>query len=387
MLERRRNVFGMMDLIITLKRFISVVLVISLLSLCSCNSFDNDNDSVLDAATKYADAVINLDTDAIIDCMLDGEEYEEEINEYTSISSSAICTEICDVIIDSLEYEIDENSIRSSKGNGLASAEITITLLDYRSIYEEVFDDGGDINDYIDALRSNATVKCIEQTILFVYEDESWKVKDSSCCGLFEVYSFIPDVEVYSRRRSFEPLTVDEFVEALEMVYDVDEESIGYNTRDNYVSQLLNDDIFAYEIASGSLTVEEITPSWIEYAVCEVEGCRYEFYVYEGDASDHLFMDVPSDNFWEVTPFLLDDEFDYSLDYWNGHFGGYYLVNGDGVTCEEEWGGISFDVYGGIYAVGNSLVMFETIVEDGADDNTDITNVNAFLDAIGYPYP
>ena len=172
-------------------KIISSVLVASLLmSTSGCSHFDKDDKNVLIAAKAYADAMISGDSGDIAACLVDGDDVEENIEAY--LDSYEKCEDAYAAIFDSMSYEIDEKSVVSSKKNAEASVDITYTMVDYETIYEDVTDDGGKFEDFVEALEDNDGEDTIEitQTISFVLEGKEWLVKDKKSKNFFEFYEF-----------------------------------------------------------------------------------------------------------------------------------------------------------------------------------------------------
>ena len=171
----------------------SVLCAAMLASLGGCAFFDSDDEAVLEAADAYASAVVKGKVKKILDLMLNGEEVEDDLEYYLSGSSADNDKyyEMVDIIADSLSYEIDEDSVFSSRKNEEASVNITYTMIDYQSIYEQISEDGGSVSDYIDAISDrNAATTEVSQTIDFVYAYDMWLVDDTNGRKIFSVYGF-----------------------------------------------------------------------------------------------------------------------------------------------------------------------------------------------------
>ena len=117
----------------------SVLCAAMLASLGGCAFFDSDDEAVLEAADAYASAVVKGKVKKILDLMINGEEVEDDLEYYLSGTNADNDKyyEMVDIIADSLSYEIDEDSVFSSRKNEEASVNITYTMIDYQSIYEQ----------------------------------------------------------------------------------------------------------------------------------------------------------------------------------------------------------------------------------------------------------
>jgi Na+-translocating ferredoxin:NAD+ oxidoreductase RnfG subunit len=54
--------------------------------------------------------------------------------------------DMCSAIAGTISYEIDEESVQSSKKNAEGSVDVTWTLVDYEAVFEQVSEDGGDVD-------------------------------------------------------------------------------------------------------------------------------------------------------------------------------------------------------------------------------------------------
>ena len=176
------------------KLMASVLCASMLLSLGGCALFDKDDEGVLAAVTDYAEAVKKGKVSKIADLLYEGNDLEDDIEAY--IAGSTVETpdgyaDVVSAIADTISYEIDEESVESSKKNKEGSVAITWTIVDYDSIYETVIEDDGNLEAFIDALSDNgADTMEISQTLDLVYENDTWLIDDSKLKDLYEVYDF-----------------------------------------------------------------------------------------------------------------------------------------------------------------------------------------------------
>ena len=183
------------------KLIASAVCVSMLASLGGCAMFDKDDEGVLKAAEDYATAVQKVKLGDITDLMTNGEDLEEALDYLVNDTEGMPdgYADICSAIAGTISYEIDEESVESSKKNAEGSVDVTWTLVDYDAIFDEVSEDGGDVDAFIDALTADdAQTQTISSTINFVLEDEAWLVDDEDGDILDEVYSFYADAAGYS---------------------------------------------------------------------------------------------------------------------------------------------------------------------------------------------
>ena len=201
------------------KKIISSVICVSMLaSLNGCALFDKDDEGVLAAAEDYAEAVKKGKVRDIVGLMADGRDLEEDIEFYMEGSDAGLpdgYEDVCEAILGTIDYSIDEETVESSKKNEEGSVDITWTMVDYEAVYDQVIDDGGDLEAFIDALEdSSSDTREISQTVEFVLDDEICLVNYSRLSVLFSVYDF------YDAAKDFEfipPLT--DYVDHIEWYF------------------------------------------------------------------------------------------------------------------------------------------------------------------------
>lgn len=320
------------------EKMIAAVLVASMaLSISGC---DSDNKNVLDAAEDYAEALISLDADDIAELMEDEDEAAEELARIEEICSNRPAMEDAfEAVAESMTYEIDEKSVASSKKNKEASVDIVFTLVDYEAVHEDIEDDDGDLEDYIDALEDADDTIEVKVTVKFVLVKDKWLVKDRNFKSLNKVYGFIDDISGY-KWSLVEIPSEEAFTEAVCAVFGADEDEI-----DDY------DGI-----------------DWTELTYYEdTLAITYQRY-FDSEEAREMF-----------------DETYYNLDY-------YFGIDMDEciyVNDEDEGGYIFFDdvymeisdetLYGGVYFKDDSFLVIMTFEEDDYDD------VDEFLDMLGMP--
>ena len=178
----------------------STLSVAMLASLAGCAMFDKDDDAVLAVVEDYAEAVKKFKAGDIAELSSNvDDEWTESLEDYFSTDADLYGEDygpIIEAIESTLSYEIDEESVESSKKDGEASVDITWSIVDYATIYDDVIADGGDLDAYLAALADGDS-KEISQTINLVYDDEEWLVEDKNNKNLEEVYAFFEDALEY----------------------------------------------------------------------------------------------------------------------------------------------------------------------------------------------
>lgn len=168
-----------------------------LASLSGCALFDKDDEAVLAVAEDYATAVTKVKVGDIVELLVDGDDIEDELTDFVDTDAATYGDDyeaICNAIASTLSYEIDEESVESSKKNAEASVNVTYSVVDYDAVYDDVTNDGGDVDAFIDALKADdAETNEISITLELVLEDEEWLVEDKDGKDLQKVYAFYID--------------------------------------------------------------------------------------------------------------------------------------------------------------------------------------------------
>ena len=210
------------------KLMASAICASMILSIGGCAMFDKDDEGVLAAAEDYATAVTKVKAGDIADLISGGDDLKEDIEIYTSgseVETPDGYSDMVSAIASTISYEIDEETVESSKKNAEGSVDITWTLVDYDAVFEAVSEDGGDLDAFIDALSADdAATMEISQTLNFVYEDEDWKVDDSKLKNLYEVYDFYSAALTYT----FVPPLID-YIDYVEWYYSDDSVYTNYS--------------------------------------------------------------------------------------------------------------------------------------------------------------
>ncbi len=188
------------------------VSVAVLASLSGCAMFDKDDEGVLNAAEDFAEAVVKLKAADIVGLTADPDFSEEDLTAYFDHSADLYGEDydaICAAIESTLAYEIDEESVTSSKKDGEGSVDITFTVADYAAAYDNVVADGGDLDAFVDAIKNGDTQE-ISVTVDFVLDDDAWLVDDSKGDNLQDLYAFYQDAFDYSFAASISTDLIEE---------------------------------------------------------------------------------------------------------------------------------------------------------------------------------
>ena len=177
------------------KRTFSIFIIVCIvLSACGCSLFaQSDNDAILSVAKEYSDAVIKANIDVIADDLYDGKLYKDNITALVKGNSdNELYEQICNAILNTMTYEIDEKSVVSSDSAGLVK--VTFTLVNYNGALQSCISPGCTRNTYIDYLTADGpgTVS-FDQEFKLVKNKGKWLINDDQCRQLFEVYGFYSD--------------------------------------------------------------------------------------------------------------------------------------------------------------------------------------------------
>ena len=322
------------------RQFISAVLAVSMLMpLAGCYS---DKKGVTEAVDNYMNAIISLDSDEVADLMDDDDGIDDVFASYESACKrNKKFEEVYEIIAESITYEIDSKSIKSSTKDQEASCDVTVFMIDYEDIYEDVKDDDGSIDDYIDALEDADEDQRIEIniTLELVMKRDKWVIKDKKLKNLNKICKFFSEVSEFSLI-GIPDISKDEFIAALKNAFDLDD-----------------DDIYDYE--------------W--------DDCNQAGAYLNNTNLGYILYDDPDDAIWDLELYIGDCEDEFSgSDSWTWEIDGdegYLLIN------NAYYDG--FNLYGGCYVKGDMVIM--ALVYD--TDAEQIAMLDEFLDILGLPKP
>ena len=182
------------------KKLLAAVLSVSMLTaLTGCS--DKDDEGVLKAAEDYATAVSGVNVSDIAGLMVGGADIESVIEDCVTgadYNTTDDWADIVSAIEGTITYEINSESVTSSKKEASGSVSITWTLVDSDAVYDQISEEGGDADDFIAALQAEDAEKVqIEQTLNLVLEEETWLIDDENANDLLDVYSFYADAVDY----------------------------------------------------------------------------------------------------------------------------------------------------------------------------------------------
>ncbi len=159
---------------------------IMVLSLTSCSLFGS-NKAVIEAAEGFADALVKHDAGKILKLTSEGEAEEfEALLDEDNYNPDKL--EFVDAVCGTIEYKVDEGSVKASKDE--ASVDVEFTMADYGA----VIDDGeySDIDGLVDAIEDCDDTVDITITFEFEKDGDDWlisNIEDDDYLDLYEFYS------------------------------------------------------------------------------------------------------------------------------------------------------------------------------------------------------
>ena len=170
------------------KKTASVLLIGSMiLSLTGCLDFTGGKKEVLAAAEALAESVIAANaSDLISNSNIDKKSKEAtELTEILSLDGKSDEDKAFYTAVEkTIEYEIDEESFTSKKGE--ASVDITFTIADYEKVLKEEYTK---IDDLTSAVKK-ADTKEIKFTAEFVKEDKEWIADNVGSKKFLKIYEY-----------------------------------------------------------------------------------------------------------------------------------------------------------------------------------------------------
>ena len=212
------------------KKLIASVLVTAMaVSMSGCADLDRNDEAVLDAANDYCEAVAKVKTGHIIDLLVDGDDYDDILDGIINGGDDRVEPEgyddMVEAIAGTITFEINEDSVESSRKNKEGSVDVTFTMVDYQAVFERVHDGGGEIEDYIDALEaSDADTVEFTRTLDLVLDNGSWLIDDPGIRDLSELYTFYGDALGYI---FVSPLA--RYIDRVEWYYSDDDVYVNYD--------------------------------------------------------------------------------------------------------------------------------------------------------------
>lgn len=168
----------------------------------SCSMLPGDGaktEDIVDAADSFAKALASCDAGKIAKQTNEGKDVAEDLEElFGSEDYTEEQNKIADAIADTIEYEIDEDSVEIKKDE--ASVDVTFTMVDYESVLDGEFKN---VDEAVDALKDCDDTCEVEITFEFEKDEDDWLVSNFGDKKYTELYwfygldvSFAPDLVI-----------------------------------------------------------------------------------------------------------------------------------------------------------------------------------------------
>ncbi len=354
------------------------------LSCASCSMIPGMGSSaktedIVDAADAFASALVKCDAGKII--KLTNEEKDSDAAEDLEVlfgnedyTDEQIA--IADAVADTIEYEIDEDSVKIDKDE--ASVDVTFTMADYEAVLEGEFSDA---DEAVAAISDCDDTSEVEVTFEFALEDDEWLISNLGDKAYSKLYGF------YGLDVSFMP-DLAALVDYTDIYADYNYVYLSIVFTEN-VSDYIDDMTFDVFL-DGELLYGDQTPYGDgDYIWCDLtvdgplESGTYTITCYYGDtviASDYIDVDNSGSTVISGDP--TDAEGDVYL--CEMEFGEYleeYLVDsGYDIDFEGQltvW--LELTLYDdGTYKIAPDLVNFEANLEEYMTNNMTDENLIAF---------
>ncbi len=339
-------------------------------------------EDIVDAADAFASALVKCDAGKII--KLTNEEKDSDAAEDLEVlfgnedyTDEQIA--IADAVADTIEYEIDEESVKIDKDE--ASIDITFTMADYEAVLEGEF---SDVDEAVAAISDCDDTAEVEVTFEFALEDDEWLISNLGDKAYGKLYGF------YGLDVSFMP-DLAALVDYTDIYADYNYVYLSVVFTEN-VSDYIDDMTFDVFL-DGELLYGDQTPYGDgDYIWCDLtvdgplESGTYTVTCYYGDtviASDYIDVDNSGSTVISGDP--TDAEGDVYL--CEMEFGEYleeFLVDsGYDIDFEGQltiW--LELTLYDdGTYKIAPDLVNFEANLEEYMTNNMTDENLIAFSGA------
>ena len=354
------------------------------LSCASCSMIPGMGSSaktedIVDAADAFASALVKCDAGKII--KLTNEEKDSDAAEDLEVlfgnedyTDEQIA--IADAVADTIEYEIDEESVKIDKDE--ASVDVTFTMADYEAVLEGKFSDA---DEAVAAISDCDDTAEVEVTFEFALEDDEWLISNLGDKAYGKLYGF------YGLDVSFMP-DLAALVDYTDIYADYNYVYLSVVFTEN-VSDYIDDMTFDVFL-DGELLYGDQTPYGDgDYIWCDLtvdgplESGTYTVTCYYGDtviASDYIDVDNSGSTVISGDP--TDAEGDVYL--CEMEFGEYleeFLVDsGYDIDFEGQlmvW--LELTLYDdGTYKIAPDLVNFEANLEEYMTNNMTDENLIAF---------
>ena len=171
------------------KKLLSVVLVgAMLLSATACDFGKVKPEVIIDAAESFAKSVASFDGKKILKNVedMDKDDAEDFKSRLSMVSLDSDERELKKAIADTIEYEVDEESVTTKKDS--ATCDVVFTIVDYANATGDL---AGKPEDFMNAITSCKKTKDYTVSLEFTKVEDEWLVTADSLDELDDLFSFI----------------------------------------------------------------------------------------------------------------------------------------------------------------------------------------------------
>ena len=334
-------------------------------------------EDIVDAADSFAKALVSCNTDKIVK-LTNEDDDSDTVKELEANLNGLLYSpeqdQIADAVADTLEYEIDEDSVKIGKDE--ASVDVTFTMVDYGAVLEGEFSDD---DEAVAAIKDCDDTCEVEVTFEFVLDDDEWLISNLGDKAFSKLYGFYGlDVEFAP---ALADLIEDTFIAAdygyMYMTVTFSEDISDYV--DGITYDVFLDDELVYGNQAPYSDGEQVWGSMSIDGPLEPGTYTVVFY-YNGTEFASGSIDVDNSSTGGGGQFYTDGN-DYlcSLDFGEA-IEGYLQENGFDVSMD---GPLYIDYVltlgtDGTYTLTPDFVNFELNLEDYLNNNMDDQNMIAF---------
>lgn len=170
------------------KKAMSTVLAAAMIFSATACSFSKPNpDDVIKAAESFAKSVASLDSKKILKNLndVDDDDADELKDTLAILEDGSAEAELRKAIADTIEYEVDEESVEIKKGN--ATCDVVFTMVDYEDATGDL---AGTADEYMEVITSTKKTKDYTVSLELVKDGDKWVVTGDAIKELDDLYSF-----------------------------------------------------------------------------------------------------------------------------------------------------------------------------------------------------
>ncbi len=156
-----------------------------LLSMTSCAK--DYTPEIIDTVNDFSENIAAINTDDIVDSVDDAGYLESQLEEISSIISDNAAFV---AVLDTLTWEIDEDSIEVDAKAGEASVDVTYSYADALAAYDNV-GPTGTLDELASEIASTDELVEVEVTYELILDEDTWIISEVDASTISEIYGFI----------------------------------------------------------------------------------------------------------------------------------------------------------------------------------------------------